>query len=174
MCVFSGILSQKLAYFFWKDYVICFWLCAIAHLAHSYRYILCLIYIYIIWYRYRYISYDIDIWCISISYRYRSYIYMHATLIFKLTWIKKKWIRQTVVTQNDFENPQVKIFPSVNQEEKETTLKLTTWSALDIRKGRYFHLTNRKERVASRVYSFHSDRYSCVCLFNALIIINIF
>ena len=33
----------------------------------------------------------------------------------------------------------------LNQEEKETALRLTTSSALDIRNRRYFHFTNEKE-----------------------------
>lgn len=35
--------------------------------------------------------------------------------------------------------------PSLNQEEKEITLHLTTSSALDIRKGRCFHLPTKKK-----------------------------
>lgn len=51
-----------------------------------------------------------------------------------------------MATQNDFENSQVKNVPSLNQEKKEITLKLTTSSALDIRKGRYFRFTMKEKK----------------------------
>ena len=58
-------------------------------------------------------------------------------------------------TQNDLENPQgKKKNSSLNQEEKEITLKLTTSSALDNKNRRYLHFTNKEERVVSNIYSF--------------------